>query len=166
MTGQPLDAATLEIIRNYFRAIVEDICHVVERTAFTTLSTRPRISVRGPYLWPRSHVAYPWNLGATPFLGINDAERIDAIPQYDEGDIVTMNDPCTTDSLSTHLPDVHVLKSRFFADRPIAYAYAFVHSSDVGGTVPASIFPKATELYQEGMRIRPTRLYRAGYQGA
>src|SRR5207247_488144 len=40
--------------------------------------------------------------------------------------------------------------------------YAFVHSSDIGGAVPASVWPRATEIFQEGLRLRPTKLYRAG----
>jgi N-methylhydantoinase B len=31
-----VNGVTLEILRNYFRAIVEDMARVVERTAFTT----------------------------------------------------------------------------------------------------------------------------------
>jgi N-methylhydantoinase B len=31
-----IDNVTLEILRNYFQAIVEDMARVVERTAFTT----------------------------------------------------------------------------------------------------------------------------------
>ena len=44
----------------------------------------------------------------------------------------------------------------------ICWGYAFVHSSDIGGTVPASVWPRATEIFQEGLRLRPTKLYRAG----
>ena len=32
----------------------------------------------------------------------------------------------------------------------------------MGGTVPASVWPRATEIFQEGLRLRPTKLYRRG----
>ena len=44
----------------------------------------------------------------------------------------------------------------------ICYAWTFIHMSDVGGRVLGSIAPSSYELYQEGIRVPPQRLFRAG----
>lgn len=157
-----VDGVTLEIVRNYLRAIVEDMARVVERTAFTTFVKETADFSTGIVATTGEYIAYPWRLGATPFLGINMRQAIDFTSHYDAGDVVIMNDPCTTGGLCTHLPDIHLLKPIFSGDEIVAYAYAFIHASDVGGAVPASVWPRAKELFQEGLRLRPTKLFRAG----
>jgi N-methylhydantoinase B len=138
-----VDNVTLEILRNYFQAIVEDMARVVERTAFTTFVKETADFSTGLIAPNGEYVAYPWRLGALPFLGINMKKAIDYTPHYDPGDIVIMNDPYTTGALCTHLPDIHLMKPIFSGGEIIAYAYAFIHSSDIGGTVPASVWPRA-----------------------
>jgi N-methylhydantoinase B len=157
-----VDQVSLEILRNYFQAIVEDMARVVERTAFTTFVKETADFSTGLIAPNGEYVAYPWRLGALPFLGINMKKAIDYTPHYDEGDILIMNDPYTTGALCTHLPDIHLIKPIFSEGEIVAYAYAFIHSSDIGGTVPASVWPRARELFQEGLRLRPTKLFKAG----
>lgn len=147
-----VDKVTLEILSNYFRSIVEDMARVVERTSFTTFVKETADFSTGLVSTGGEYIAYPWRLGAVPFLGINMRKAFEFIPRYDEGDIVICNDPYTTGGLCTHLPDIHVFKPIFWRGRIVAYGYAFIHSSDIGGTVPASVWPKATELFQEGLR--------------
>ena len=108
------------------------------------------------------YVAYPWKLGASSYLGLNMKHAFDYFDRYEPGDIIIANDAYLTGPLCTHLPDIHILRPIFHGDRIIAWGYAFVHASDIGGTVPASVWPRATEIFQEGLRLRPTKLYRAG----
>jgi N-methylhydantoinase B len=157
-----VDGVSLEILRNYFRAIVEDMARVVERTAFTTFVKETADFSTGLIAPTGEYIAYPWRLGATPFLGMNLRPAIEFTPHYEPGDIVIMNDPATTGGLCTHLPDIHLLKPIFCDDEIVAFGYSFIHASDVGGAVPASVWPRAREIYQEGLRLRPTKLYRAG----
>jgi N-methylhydantoinase B len=153
---------TLEILRNYFRAIVEDMARVVERTAFTTFVKETADFSTGLVATTGEYIAYPWGLGATPFLGMNLRRAIEYTDHYDPGDIIIMNDPTTTGGLCTHLPDIHLLKPIFVDDTIVAYGYAFIHASDVGGAVPASVWPRAREIFQEGLRLRPSKLFRRG----
>jgi N-methylhydantoinase B len=157
-----IDRVTLEVLRNYYQAIVEDMARIMERTAYTTFVKETAdfsnglVSTRGEY------VAYPWNLGASSYLGMNMKSALEYFDRYDEGDIVICNDAYLSGPLCTHLPDVHILRPIFHQGRIICWGYAFVHSSDMGGAVPASVWPRATEIFQEGLRLRPTKLYRAG----
>ena len=63
-----------------------------------------------------------------------------------------------------HLPDVFVFKPIFHekGDAPIAWAGTVCHHTDVGGRVPGSNASDSTEIYQEGLRIPPLKLYESG----
>ena len=157
-----IDRVTLEILRNHYQAVVEDMARIMERTAYTTFVKETADFSTGLVSTGGEYVAYPWNLGASSYLGLNMSETLAYFDRYDEGDIVICNDAYLSGPLCTHLPDVHILRPIFHGGRIICWGYAFVHSSDVGGTVPASVWPRATEIFQEGLRLRPTKLYRAG----
>jgi N-methylhydantoinase B len=58
--------------------------------------------------------------------------------------------------------DVAVYKPIFFEDELIAWAAAKGHQADVGGAVPGGYNPKATEVFQETLRIPPVKVYERG----
>ena len=109
------------------------------------------------------YVAYPWKLGRLvvprPQHEARPSTTSTATTRATSSSATT---PTSSGPLCTHLPDVHILRPIFHGGRIICWGYAFVHSSDIGGTVPASVWPRATEIFQEGLRLRPTKLYRAG----
>lgn len=76
-----------------------------------------------------------------------------------EGDILVMNDPY---SGGMHLPDIFTFKPVFVEGEIVAWAAAVCHHTDVGGRVAGSNASDSTEIYQEGIRIPPLKLYRAG----
>ena len=75
------------------------------------------------------------------------------------GDIFVNNDPYEGGS---HLPDVFILKPLFVEGRLVAFAGAEAHVSDIGGRVPGSNAADSTEIFQEGLRIPPSRLATRG----
>src|SRR5215470_1187075 len=157
-----IDRVTLEILRNHYQAVVEDMARIMERTAYATFVKETADFSTGLVSTGGEYVAYPWNLGASSYLGLNMAHTLAYFDHYDEGDIIICNDAYLSGPLCTHLPDVHILRPIFHDGRIICWGYAFVHSSDIGGAVPASVWPRATEIFQEGLRLRPTKLFRAG----
>ena len=76
-----------------------------------------------------------------------------------EGDIFINNDPYDG---GMHLPDIFVFRPLFAAGPPIAYAATICHHTDVGGRVPGSNASDSTEIYAEGLRIPPLKLYDRG----
>ncbi len=90
-----------------------------------------------------------------PFMEAYDDE-------IEEGDIILTNDPYMCNAAVSHLPDWLVLKPVFKDGRHIAWTAMFGHMSDNGGMVPGSIPIKATNIYQEGIRIPPIKLYKKG----
>jgi N-methylhydantoinase B len=82
--------------------------------------------------------------------------------QLEEGDVILTNDPYMTNAAVSHLPDWIVLVPIFKEGRHIAWSAMFGHMSDNGGMVPGSIPIKAETIFQEGIRIPPTKLYKKG----
>ncbi|OUN00361.1 MAG: hydantoin utilization protein B [Paenibacillaceae bacterium ZCTH02-B3] len=156
------DPATLEILRSHFNAIAVGMGHVVERTSFTTFVKESADFATALATPSGEFYVYPKTVGVTIFLGLSLQRAVEEAGGLEPGDIVITNDPYTTDGLATHLPDVHVFKPIFADGELISYAWAFAHISDVGGLVPSSISPQATDIHQEGLRIPPVKLYRAG----
>jgi len=75
------------------------------------------------------------------------------------GDVYMTNDPYAG---GTHTADIALIKPVFFGDRMVAFAIAVAHWSEVGGKVPGSLSPDATEVYQEGVQFPQLRLFRGG----
>lgn len=82
--------------------------------------------------------------------------------ELEEGDVILTNDPYMTNAAVSHLPDWIVLVPIFREGRHIAWSAMFGHMSDNGGMVPGSIPIKAESIFQEGIRIPPTKLYKKG----
>ncbi|HWE82719.1 MAG TPA: hydantoinase B/oxoprolinase family protein [Gaiellaceae bacterium] len=162
MKAMRTDPVTLEILKNYFVAIAEGMAYTLERTAHTTFVKESADFTTAVATPGGEFFCFPRSIGVSSFLGLNMKAAIDAISDYEPGDIVITNDPFSTQGLATHLPDFHMFKPVFEGDEILCFAWCFIHCSDVGGLVPASISPRATDLQQEGLRVPPRKLYRAG----
>jgi N-methylhydantoinase B len=76
-----------------------------------------------------------------------------------DGDVFATNVPYTG---GTHTCDVCLVKPVFFEGRVVAFAVSVTHWIEIGGAVPGSIPPDATEIYQEGLQLPGVRVYDAG----
>jgi len=74
-------------------------------------------------------------------------------------DMYIMNDPFDG---GMHLPDIFIFKPIFWEGTRVAFAATICHHADVGGRVPGSNASDSTEIYQEGLRIPPMKLYDQG----
>ena len=75
------------------------------------------------------------------------------------GDVFIMNDPFDG---GMHLPDIFIFKPLYHAGERLAFACTVCHHTDVGGRVAGSNASDSTEIYAEGLRIAPMKLYEAG----
>jgi len=75
------------------------------------------------------------------------------------GDILINNDPYEG---AQHLPDIYLFKPVFADGSLVAVAGAICHQADIGGRVPGGQGFDNTEIYQEGLRIPPLKLYERG----
>ena len=76
-----------------------------------------------------------------------------------EGDILTSNDPYAGCS---HLNDIFMFKPVFTGGERIAVLCLILHHTDLGGRVPGGNASDSTEIFQEGLRIPPSKIYEAG----
>lgn len=79
--------------------------------------------------------------------------------EWNEGDVVLTNDPYCG---GQHLPDIIAYKPVFHEGRRIAFVGTLCHHIDVGGLAAGSYAAKATEIFQEGLRIPPLKILDRG----
>jgi len=159
---QPSNPIELAVFNNLLGAIAEEMCAIVERTAYTTFVKETHDFGAGIATPDGVFFAYPRKSGVTSFLGLHLGDAIKCIKNWEPGDIVFTNDPFSTGALVTHLPDLTMLAPVFAGKELIGFCWGFIHSSDIGGRVPGSIAPSSDEIYQEGLRVPPTKIYKAG----
>ena len=75
------------------------------------------------------------------------------------GDVIITNDPY---SGASHLPDIYMYRPIFVGDEIAAWSVSGGHQRDVGGMTPGSCPHNATEIFQEGLRFSPLKLYERG----
>src|SRR5919106_1513947 len=105
--------------------------------------------------------AYLYGSGATPLMGVAMASVTEAV-DWEEGDVVITNDPYATRGTVMHLNDIYVYRPVFVDGRLLCLAWAFIHCTDVGGYAPGSIDMQNNEVFQEGLRLHPVKLFRRG----
>jgi N-methylhydantoinase B/oxoprolinase/acetone carboxylase alpha subunit len=153
-----VDPIELELFKNIFISISEEMAAVLGRTALS-----PNIKERKDYscslfnadgetLAQGSHI--PVHLGAMP-LSVQAA--IGAL-RFEEGDLAILNDPYRG---GTHLPDITCISPVFIEGKLRFFVANRAHHADVGGMSPGSM-PLATELFQEGLIIPPLKLVARG----
>ena len=159
-----MDAVRTAIMSNRFNAIVEEASAAIYRTAHTTFVKLVQDYQCAVATVDGDMFAYPMLSGVNVFVGSPLKPTLDAIglENLKPGDIIITNDPFATDGLVTHLMDITLLYPIFRNGRMIAIGWSFVHASDIGGAVPGSISPAFTEVFQEGLRLRPIKLYESG----
>jgi len=150
----------LQVFRNRFVAIAEEMGVTLGRTAFSPNIKERRdyscalFDANGDMIAQAAHI--PVHLGSMP-LSVKAA--IDAI-EMSEGDMVMLNDPFAG---GTHLPDITLVAPVYVdgKEQPAFYVANRAHHSDVGGMSPGSM-PVATSLFQEGLIIPPTLIVKQG----
>ena len=80
------------------------------------------------------------------------------------GDLYWYNDAYGTGGAVSHLPDMVFVMPVFHEGHLFAFAEAWGHLWDIGGSVPGSISPHAVSVFQEGVMIPPVRVMREGVE--
>jgi N-methylhydantoinase B len=157
-----LDSVTLEVLSRKLAAITDEMYFSVQRASRSSYVKEAAdfavalLDVNGEVF------AYPPSATFAFLIDTEFKSTIDAVPNLALGDVIITNDPYTSNGLSTHLPDLHLIMPYFHDSKIVAYGWSFVHCSDVGGSLPGSVSPALTSIYQEGFRIPPMKLVRAG----
>jgi N-methylhydantoinase B len=156
------DAASIEIFANLFKAVVDEMAWILLRSSHTTFVKETQDFAVALVTPGGETFAYPYGAGATPIMGVPMHAGTKAVSDWAPGDVLMTNDPYTTGGMVMHLNDIYLFEPIFADGRLLCFAWCFIHCTDVGGYAPGSIDMQNNEVFQEGLRLRPMKLYRAG----
>ncbi|MGD1054510.1 MAG: hydantoinase B/oxoprolinase family protein [Nitrososphaerales archaeon] len=152
--------ADVEVTKQALVYISDEMAVMLRKSAFSP-NIRERADHSCAVLDPEGRTLgqaeqIPVHIGSLP-LGLKNTLRY--LQKQGEiirdGDMYVVNDPYIS---GTHLNDVTLIGPVFVRDELVGYVANKAHHVDVGGMVPASISPDATELWQEGMIIPPSKI--------
>ncbi|MFX1510303.1 MAG: hydantoinase B/oxoprolinase family protein [Promethearchaeota archaeon] len=156
------DPISFEVLRNAFISVAEEMGATLVRTAYSpNIKERRDCSAaafdgQGQMVSQAEHI--PVHLGAMP-ESVKAALALFPVYEWERGDVIVLNDPFEG---GTHLPDITLISPVIYEEEVAGFVANRAHHADVGGAAPGSMPGAATEIYQEGLRIPPTKLFHAG----
>lgn len=158
-----LDAIELEVLRNALTAAAADMDVTIWRTSRSTIVREMHDYSTAIFDADGFNVAQsariPQHLNSMSYCLRQVVERFIPPEQWNDGDVVLINDPYCG---GQHLPDILAFRPAFQGGRRVAIVGTLCHHLDVGGMSPGSYAAGATEIYQEGLRIPPVKLFEQG----
>src|SRR3954468_6500225 len=154
------DPIELAIFKSAFHSIAEEMGAALRRTSFSPNIKERRDYSSAVFDCSGNVIAMgddmPVHLGSMP-MSVRAALNTLAL---EPGDIAILNDPYAG---GTHLPDITLVMPVFTGpdEQPAFFVANRAHHADVGGMYPGSMGP-CREIFQEGLRIPPVKLYRRG----
>ena len=156
------NAIRLELMKNAFAAIADEMAATVVRTARSSVIKEAMdfstglLDLKGNLI--AQGLCLPVHMGSFPPTLATVLEKFEG--QIRPGDVYALNDPYTGAGL--HLPDIFIFKPIFYDGKLLAFAAAIGHQTDIGGRVPGGNACDNTEIFQEGLRIPPLRVIDRG----
>jgi N-methylhydantoinase B len=166
----PLDPITLAVVKSALDAIVDEMAYTVIRTARSEIIkdvmdySAALCDAEGRMIAQARTIAQ--HLGAIPDAMQSVLREFGG--RLHPGDVVVMNDPYEG---GMHIPDVFLFLPIFAGDPDHqgaegdleGFSVVIGHQTDMGGRVPGSNASDSTEIYQEGLRLPPVKLYERGF---
>lgn len=155
------DPVTLAVVEHRLESIAQEMAEVMLRTSMSQILNSSRdfstaiLDARCQLIAQGEGI--PVHISALPPAG--EAVRDYFGDDIAEGDLFALNDPYFGGS---HLPDITVILPIFYDDKLLFYAVNRAHHSDVGGATHGGYNPSASEIYHEGLRLPPLKLYDKG----
>ncbi len=156
-----IDKILASVFQRRFKSITEEMSIVMTKTTRSPILCEAKDFVTGLYDGRGKMLEQTENLPILSFsLGPVCEYIVDYFgPEIYPGDVIFHNDVF---SMGNQNNDVAVYKPIFFEDKLMAWAAAKGHQADIGGAVPGGYNPKATEVWQETLRIPPVKVYERG----
>jgi N-methylhydantoinase B len=157
-----MDPITVSVVRHRLEAIVQEMGEAMLRTSYSQILNSSRdfstalCDAQGRLVAQAEHV--PIHVGAMPWAVRSIQDAFDPA-ELRPGDVFLLNDPYHGNN---HLPDLTAFVPVFGNGRLLFWSIARAHQSDIGGSTHGGYNPGATEIWQEGIRITPLRVYDAG----
>ncbi|MGE4616034.1 MAG: hydantoinase B/oxoprolinase family protein, partial [Gammaproteobacteria bacterium] len=156
-----LDPVTFEVLRNAFITIVDQMAEQVRRTCYSFVVFNRDFS--NGLCDARGDTVAQGNQDLAAHVGTLHYTCKAVIEDFDgdihPGDVFLVNDPYIG---GTHFSDTRVLVPIFCGGELIAWSQANGHWADMGGSVPGSFDVTASEMFKEGIRVPPVKIWRRG----
>ena len=155
-----IDPITRSVVQHRLGSIVTEMGEAMLRTSYSQILNSSRdfslaiTDTGGRLIAQAEHI--PVHVGALPWATRAVEERFKDIAP---GDVILLNDPYHGGS---HLPDLTAFVPVFDGGKRLLWTVVRAHQSDIGGATHGAYNPAATEIYQEGIRVPPIKLYEAG----
>ncbi len=156
-----IDKILVSVFQRRFKSITEEMSIALTRTTRSPILCEAKDFVTGLYDGRGKMLEQTENL---PILSFSLGPVCEYIVDYfgDEiypGDVIFHNDVF---SMGNQNNDVAVYKPIFYQDKLVAWSAAKGHQADIGGNVAGGYNPRATEVWQEALRIPPVKVYEKG----
>jgi N-methylhydantoinase B len=156
-----VDPVIVSVVQHRLLAIVEEMGEAMLRTSYSQILNSSRdfstaiCDLDGRLIAQAEHV--PIHVGALPYA----AKAMTEFFRRDirKGDVFLLNDPYHG---GNHLPDLTAFVPVFEDDEPRYWSINRAHQSDIGGATHGAYNASATDIWQEGIRITPLKLYDQG----
>lgn len=156
-----IDVITMHLINNLLYSIVDEMAHTMVRTSFSPLA-RDAFDFQCALCTPDGEIILEGEgslLHSLAYTGIIPVIRRKFGDSVYPGDTFLNNDPY---SEAAHLPDAYLTRPIFVDGKLVAWAASGGHMIDVGGRIAGSCACDSTEIYQEGLRLPPVKLFERG----
>ena len=156
----PIDPITRSVVQHRLSSIVKEMGEAMLRTSYSQILNSSRdfslaiCDAKGRLIAQADHI--PVHVGALPWATLAVEQRFHDVRP---GDVILLNDPYHGGS---HLPDLTAFVPVFDGERRLLWTIVRAHQSDIGGATHGGYNPSATEIWQEGLRVPPIKLYEAG----
>jgi len=162
MNENKVDPATLAVIRGWLQQITNEMDEAVDMSAFSPTISEGHDRASGLYTQTGKMIVQ----GETslPVFIITMQDAVEVVIEAFSGeffpeDIILYNDVYRG---GTHLMDMKVFKPFFRSGKLVYWLGSSGHWPDVGGAAPGGFVPGATEIFQEGLRFPPVKIYEKG----
>ncbi|NGM86123.1 hydantoinase B/oxoprolinase family protein [Parapusillimonas sp. SGNA-6] len=157
-----IDPIMLEVMRNKFEAIAEEMQTTLIRSSYSVVVKEGKDASAAIFTKDAEMIAggiaVPGQLGQL-YRSVMRILEFFPVEKMCDGDVYLMNDPYDGGS---HLPDVTVVTPIVYNGKVLTVGAAQSHWQDIGGKTAGSIPTDATELFQEGLVLPPLQLYSKG----
>lgn len=160
-----LDPVTLAILNGRLEQIADEMDATLYRSAFNPIIAEARDACHGLYhaetgaTLVQGTRGLPIFVGAMAFAVKAVIDKVATDGDLNPGDTYLFNDPYAG---GTHLNDFRLVRPVFRGGTLYCWIASVGHWLDIGGNVPGGFNAKATESFQEGVRIPPVKLVSKG----
>ncbi|WP_342641350.1 hydantoinase B/oxoprolinase family protein [Rhodoligotrophos ferricapiens] len=159
-----IDPVTLAVIKGGLDQIAEEMDAVIAASAISPVIADAWDRASGIYDGVTGEVIVQGTTGILLFTTVMQHTVQEVIKRHDPasmkpGDVYVINDPYMG---GTHTMDVKFVRPYFHDGKVVFFLANTGHWPDVGGMTPGGFTPVATEIYQEGLRLPPVKIYDGG----